>query len=57
MSNEWRDWLEDRKIEAWTDLGKIAEIIEKGEDDIKYQGYFYDKYEEIKKILEEGGWI
>lgn len=57
MSNAYEDWYTDRKEEAWTDLNRIAEIFEDTNEDVKYQGYYYDKYEEIKKILESGGWI
>ena len=57
MSNAYEDWYTDRKEEAWTDLNRIAEIFENTNEDVKYQGYYYDKYEEIKKILESGGWI
>lgn len=57
MSNEYKEWYTDRKEEAWNDLTKIAEIFESSGEDIKYQGYFYDKYEEIKEILIHGDWI
>lgn len=56
MSSAYEDWYTDRKEEAWTDLNRIAEIFE-DINDVKYQGYYYDKYEEIKKILESGGWV
>lgn len=57
MSNAYEDWYTDRKEEAWTDLNRIVEIFEDTDEDVKYQGYYYDKCEEIKKILESGGWI
>lgn len=51
MSNEYKEWEEDRKDEAWNTLHKIIEIVENP---------YYDEIDrdlEIYKILEEGGWL
>ena len=57
MSNEYKEWEKDRKIEAWDDICKIADLIEdwrnkgSGSSDIIYA--FLD----IVKVIEEGGWL
>lgn len=54
MSNEYKDWFDDRAHEAWEDLTKIAELWEEWE---KARNSSFDFYWKIKKVLEEGGWI
>lgn len=43
MSNEMKDWLTDRKEEAWTAINKIAKI---------YDDYHYIDKEALDKIGE-----
>lgn len=43
MSNEMKDWLTDRKEDAWTAIDKIAEI---------YDNYHYTDEEALDKIGE-----
>lgn len=52
MSNEYREWEEDRKIEAWNDICKIADLWEEWDNNSSF-----DFYWKIKRVLEEGGWL
>lgn len=56
MSNEYRDWFDDRAHEAWEDLTKIAEIVERWQEAGSGDG-IVDGWFDIKNILEEGGWL
>lgn len=51
MSNEYKEWENECKEQAWIDIGRIADIIESEELND------FDKYEGIIYILEENGWI
>lgn len=56
MSNEYKEWEKDRKEEAWIAINKISEIFENAGEETFYQGYFRDKWYEIKNILEKYWW-
>ena len=56
MSNEYKEWEEDRKIEAWDDICKIAEVVEKWRDEGLGDG-LCDSFLEIVDILDKGGWV
>lgn len=51
MSNPYKEWLEDRKDQAWEDIGKIAEFLSYDDKDE------IDKLEYVYKVLNEGGWL
>ena len=57
MSNEYREWEEDRKIEAYEDIIVIAEIIENWREKGSDSGYICDSFFNIIDILNKGGWI
>ena len=38
-------------------IEKIVDIFEKSKDEVHYNGYFCEKWYEIKEILEKGGWL
>ena len=50
MSNEYKDWFDDRAHEAWEDLTKIAELWEEWE---KASNSSFDFYYEVE-ILDLG---
>ena len=54
MSNVYKEWIKDRKEEAWNTLIDIGAIIEKGEHLGDEKSVIYDK---IFKTLEAGGWL
>ena len=51
MSNEYKDWFDERANEAWDCVSQIAEIY----DD--YHEYSEEVYEKIGQILREYGFI
>ena len=57
MSNPYKEWIEDRQVEALADISKIAILYDKlkerryTEEDI--DATFY----EVMEILEKGDWI
>lgn len=55
MSNEYKDWAEDCKEQAWEDIGKIADLIEEW-DEFKDGGQAYDYFHKIYDIIKESGW-
>ena len=57
MSNEYKEWEEDRKIEAYEDIIVIAEIIENWRKKGSDSGYMCDSFFNIIDILDKGGWI
>ena len=57
MSNSYKEWIEDRQVEALADISKIAILYDKlkereyTEEDI--DATFY----EVMEILEKGDWV
>lgn len=57
MSSPYKEWIEDRQVEALADISKIAILYDKlkerryTEEDI--DATFY----EVMKILEKGDWV
>lgn len=57
MSNLYKEWIEDRQVEALADISKIAILYDKlkerryTEEDI--DATFY----EVMEILEKGDWV
>lgn len=54
MSNEYKEWLNDRAYEALDDIAKIAELWEQYE---RTNNGSFEYYWKIRDILKEGGWI
>ncbi len=51
MSNEMKDWLEDRKQDAWDCIGEITSIYE------DYHNYSEDVYKKIEQVLAKYNFI
>lgn len=56
MSNEYKEWFEDCKEQAWEDIGKIADIVEEWEQ-FKDGGQAYEYFSKIRDILKESRWL
>lgn len=56
MSNEYKDWFDDRAYEAWDDITKIAELIEEWEE-FKDGSQSYEYFSKIRDVMKKGGWI
>ena len=57
MSNPYREWEEDRKIEAWNDIYKIADFIEDWKNKGSKSSDIIYVFLDIVKVIEEGGWL
>ena len=57
MSNEYREWEEDRKIEAWDDICKIADFVEDWKNKGSSSSDILYAFLDIVKVIEEGGWL
>lgn len=51
MSNEFKEWKEERKEDAWDDIIKIANFLSFDDKDE------IDKLEYVYTVLREGGWF
>lgn len=56
MSNEYKEWKNDRAEEAWETLHKIAEVIEAWEE-FKDGGAGYECFSQIRDIMKKEGWV
>ncbi len=57
MSNEYKEWLADRKKQAWEDILAIAEIVECDFQATACEETKLKSFEMIKDILIKGEWI
>ena len=57
MSNPYKEWEEDRKIEAWDDIRKIADFFDDWKKKKKKSSDIIYEFLEIVKVIEEGGWL
>lgn len=57
MSNPYREWEEDRKIEAWNDIYKIADFIEDWKNKGSKSSDIIYVLLDIVRVIEEGGWL
>ena len=57
MSNEYREWEEDRKIESWNDICKIADFVEDWRNKGSRSSDILYVFLDIVKVIEEGGWL
>ena len=57
MSNPYREWEEDRKIEAWNDIYKIADFIEDWKNKGSKSSDIIYVFLDIVRVIEEGGWL
>ena len=57
MSNEYREWEEDRKIESWDDICKIADFVEDWRNKGSRSSDILYVFLDIVKVIEEGGWL
>ena len=57
MSNPYREWEEDRKIEAWNDICKIADFIEDWKNKGSKSSDIIYVLLDIVRVIEEGGWL
>ena len=57
MSNSYKEWIEDRQVEALADISKIAILYDK----LKEHGYTEEDIDatfyEVMEILEKGDWV
>ena len=57
MSNSYKEWIEDRQVEALADISKIAILYDK----LKERGYTEEDIDatfyEVMEILEKGDWV
>ena len=57
MSNSYKEWIEDRQVEALADISKIAILYDK----LKECGYTEEDIDatfyEVMEILEKGDWV
>ena len=57
MSNPYKEWEEDRKIEAWNDICKIVDFIEDWKNKGSKSSDIIYEFLEIVKVIEEGEWL
>ena len=57
MSNPYKEWEEDRKIEAWNDICKIADFIEDWKNKGSKSSDIIYVLLDIVRVIEEGGWL
>ena len=57
MSNPYKEWEEDRKIEAWDDICKIADFIEDWKNKGSKSSDIIYVLLDIVRVIEEGGWL
>ena len=57
MSNPYKEWEEDRKIEAWNDIYKIADFIEDWKNKGSKSSDIIYVFLDIVRVIEEGGWL
>ena len=57
MSNSYKEWIENRQVEALADISKIAILYDK----LKERGYTEEDIDatfyEVMEILEKGDWV
>ena len=57
MSNSYKEWIEDRQVEALADISKIAILYDK----LKERGYTEEDIDatfyEVMEILKKGDWV
>ena len=57
MSNSYKEWIEDRQVEALADISKIAILYDK----LKEREYTKEDIDatfyEVMEILEKGDWV
>lgn len=56
MSNPYKEWIEDRQVEALADLTKIAILYDKWKDEPSAWD-ITNIFFEVKEILEKGDWV
>ena len=56
MSNPYKEWIEDRQVEALVDLIKIAVLYDKWKDEPNASDII-NIFFEVKEILEKGDWV
>ena len=57
MSNPYKEWEEDRKIEALNDIYKIADFIEDWKNKGSKSSDIIYVFLDIVRVIEEGGWL
>lgn len=56
MSNPYKEWIEDRQVEALEDITNIAILYDKWKDELNVSDII-NIFFEVKKILEKGDWV
>ena len=57
MSHPYKEWEEDRKIEARNDIYKIADFIENWKNKGSKSSDIIYVFLDIVRVIEEGGWL